>query len=243
MKKAFIIATAFIFGATTLVYCGEAIIGQKQYRFKYEVVETREAPTYVVTKEKYRNPLKVGFKVNPDGTISARTEDSQPAVAQAKEAPRELKRGPAPQPVATEYKINRDGSSKPIPAPVAVKTAPEPKSVPSPISDNIQLVTVNFDLNSTRIRPVYKKILNRVATIYSEREFEVIGYTCPLGTKERNDQVATARAKAVADILTANGGTVTKAFGKPMCCYISETDLRKNRRVEVYLKQKSERRP
>jgi len=240
------IAIAITFGSSAFVFCDEVYIGQKRYRFRYERVESSEKPTYVVKQNNYRNPLVVGFKINPDGTISAKREKTKAVFRE--------KSSPAPKPVvvpkpaeapklvnlpAPVSVVANTATEKPIslPAQKASKTEPTVEIAPRYNSSKIRVFTVNFDLGSSQIRPEAKNTLNRVSTIYSKREFEVVGFTCPLGSKKRNKQVAEARAKAVADILTVNDSTIAEAIGKPQCCYISKTELWKNRRVEIYLKR------
>lgn len=250
-KKTICIATLLLLSASTLVYCADLYISQKKYQFKYEVVESQQAPAYVVQQKKYRNPLVVGFKINPDGSIAALNQPADDINVQPVDPLNTVQatveeRGSYPAPTASEEPTILD-DKKPVTATISESVVPqkntpnetsERQSVPQDDNPKIQILTINFELGSSQIRPEYKNILNRVTTIYSKREFEVVGFTCPLGSKKRNERVALERATAVADFISANGGKVTKVMGKPMCCYVSKTENWKNRRVEIYLKSK-----
>lgn len=61
----------------------------------------------------------------------------------------------------------------------------------------------------------------------------VTGYTCWLGSDEYNRKLALNRAKTVGDIIKQAGIQVRSVTGKSKCCFISDTDPAKNRRVEI----------
>ncbi|MFZ2632616.1 MAG: OmpA family protein [Desulfosalsimonadaceae bacterium] len=62
---------------------------------------------------------------------------------------------------------------------------------------------------------------------------DVIGYTCRLGSLGYNKKLALNRAMTVADTLKKGGIRVGSITGKAGCCYISDTDPARNRRVEI----------
>jgi outer membrane protein OmpA-like peptidoglycan-associated protein len=92
---------------------------------------------------------------------------------------------------------------------------------------------VYFDLDSSKLKPAEIKKLNAFSIIYIGRPVKVIGYTCPIGSMEHNKRLAWQRAETVASWLEQHGVKVVEKKGNPKCCYLSLTDLSKNRRVEV----------
>jgi outer membrane protein OmpA-like peptidoglycan-associated protein len=67
----------------------------------------------------------------------------------------------------------------------------------------------------------------------------VQGYTCDLGTKDKNDFLAMERAKAVAGYLEQNGVKIGGIKGEGKHGYISKIKAL-NRRVEVETSKKTE---
>ncbi len=62
---------------------------------------------------------------------------------------------------------------------------------------------------------------------------DVTGYTCRLGSLEYNKKLALNRAMEVSDKLKKEDIRVGSITGKAGCCYISDTDQARNRRVEI----------
>jgi outer membrane protein OmpA-like peptidoglycan-associated protein len=93
---------------------------------------------------------------------------------------------------------------------------------------------VYFDLNSAEINAVEKKkLLDSIRILKSGRDIEVTGYTCDLGTKDYNDELAIRRANSVGDLLLREMSIpVVTLKGTGKCCYVSD-DKSKNRRVEI----------
>jgi outer membrane protein OmpA-like peptidoglycan-associated protein len=71
-------------------------------------------------------------------------------------------------------------------------------------------------------------------------DLSVMGYTCDLGSKARNDVLAMKRAEAVAAYLRKSGLHALRVSGTGKCCYATK-NLRKpylNRRVEVTISKR-----
>lgn len=229
MKKAIVFTAIIILGVSTFVYCADLFIGQKKYRFKYEVVTSPEKPTYVVKRKPYRNPLVVGFSINKDGSIKAidpETENqaSNPAMNEGIAAAQ-----PVTQTASPETPRIAETTGNPL-----VQT-PRAMIVHD---DNIirkKVVTVYFDRGSSMPGTDIAKTLNSLSIDITKGEFEVHGFTCPLGSMKINERLAQQRAETVARKINMLGGRVRRTVGKPMCCYESHTDFTKNRRAEIYL--------
>ncbi len=261
MKKIFLWATAMIVGFAAMAFCAELVVDTKMYEFNYEIVQTKPAETFVVKKKgQYQNPLVVGFKILPDGSIEPIDEHSRNAQAKPSQSRKTViaKTHPAPKSVPGYDKpyLNNDwlvieqnngnfwAVLNGVPAAEAtatrsIKNQADLAGVP-PIRENennnkIGPFTVYFEFNSSQISSKDKSWLNSLTIIYPKASFEVTGYTCSKGTLKRNTELATERARNVAQVLIAQGATVQES-AKPMCCYISETELWENRRVEIFVK-------
>jgi outer membrane protein OmpA-like peptidoglycan-associated protein len=94
--------------------------------------------------------------------------------------------------------------------------------------------TVYFDFDTHKLKTQEReKIINFSENTDKNTPVKTIGYTCRIGTKEYNDALALKRAKEVSVILKSMGfkNVEVEAFGK--CCYVSESENAKNRRVEI----------
>lgn len=249
---------------TAITFAADLVVGTKNYKFEYEVVESAPKETFVVQKKttEYRNPLVVGFKILPDGTIapidtpSAKAMHQPPKDVIETNLPEDVIEtsaiedvAKAPEKVQPEFNngwltINEhDGQfwamvngSPENGLTEATKTAVQ-ASVPkiseeTKVNDN-ETLTVLFEHNSSLIRVEDKIWLKALPTIYPNARFMVTGYTCSLGSLKGNQRLAERRAQAVAEQLKKNGANVQGKSAKPMCCYLSETEPWKNRRVEI----------
>lgn len=235
MKKSILIVVSLIFGISTAVCCADLIIGQKRYEFKYEVVKSPKKPTYVVKHKPYRNPLVVGFSINNDGTIEALDPADKKRLANQKEM-----ESPAPSPrlgadavPSEEHRAEMDHAKQEV-LPTHEKAQYE-KVVKS------KIFTVYFKRGSSRLGTETVRSLNALPIDISRSEFEVRGYTCPLGSMKINSKLANERARMVSKILQSLGGKIVNEIGKPMCCYASQDDYTKNRRAEIYLVTREEK--
>jgi outer membrane protein OmpA-like peptidoglycan-associated protein len=86
--------------------------------------------------------------------------------------------------------------------------------------------TVYFDLDSCSLKESEKLKLD---SLDRSKSYEIVGYTCDLGSKRHNDSLALRRALAVKDYLGVEG----KVQGRGKCCYADKKDRAMNRRVEV----------
>ena len=92
---------------------------------------------------------------------------------------------------------------------------------------------VHFEFNSAEVSPEeVNRLKERSHDLKSSGAIEVLGYTCEIGSKEYNDDLAMKRAKAVARILEGMGLTDIRVKAEGKCCYVSD-DNAKNRRVEI----------
>ena len=92
---------------------------------------------------------------------------------------------------------------------------------------------VYFGFNSTEISREERDRLKEISSgLRNSREIEVFGYTCEIGSKEYNDELALRRAKAVAQVLEGMGVSDIRVKAEGKCCYVSD-DKAKNRRVEI----------
>lgn len=95
-----------------------------------------------------------------------------------------------------------------------------------------QTTTVYFSLNSAAVgRDEQQKIIGSLDA-FKGKNVEILGYTCDLGSKSHNDELALARAKAVAKVLEENDVKPLTVSGEGKCCYVSE-DRHLNRRAEI----------
>jgi outer membrane protein OmpA-like peptidoglycan-associated protein len=115
------------------------------------------------------------------------------------------------------------------PEPLPARKEPK-EDVRSPCIDS----PVYFDLNSAEVSFVEKKkLLDSTGILKNGGDIEVTGYTCDIGTKDYNDELAIKRANSVGDVLVREIGVpVVTIKGMGKCCYVSD-DKSKNRRVEI----------
>lgn len=256
MKKSVCLLVLIFTGLTAIAFGADLVIGTKAYKFEYEVVESVERETFVVQKNKkqYLNPLVVGFKINKDGSIDP--VDQQSARAMKKEPAVIAKTHPAPKttPGFDKPFYNNDwliitkedgglwaslNSAAEMPETPSERAGESDfdQGVPFAESDikynKIEKITILFENDSSQINPKDAKRLTSLPTIYPNAEFNVTGFTCSLGSFARNQKLSRDRARAVARKIIAAGGRVTAESARPMCCYLSETELWKNRRAEI----------
>lgn len=100
-------------------------------------------------------------------------------------------------------------------------------------------------LGQTEVPENMKSHLDSVAAIllaHPELRVLIVGHTCDLGTEEQNRRVGERRAKAVADYLAQKGvarrrmDVSSKGESQPLVPNTSESNRKKNRRVEIEIK-------
>jgi len=128
------------------------------------------------------------------------------------------------------------GRAEDPPTRLTLVAAEQPVTVP-PARLTKELV-VHFALNSTHLSDEGRQTLGGALDQFrAARQVTVVGYTCSLGSQERNDQLARARAETVAAFLENNGVPVAGVAGRGKCCYVAPNDTEegraKNRRVVV----------
>lgn len=99
-----------------------------------------------------------------------------------------------------------------------------------------ETLTIFFDLGKSTIKNEFFPVLNAFSKTYSKGgPLSITGYTCPLGTQQINQSLASKRAENVKDFFQKLGFSSIEATGKEGCCYISEDPhlLYKNRRTEI----------
>lgn len=109
-----------------------------------------------------------------------------------------------------------------------VAIAPEPAK-----SSEDKKMVVHFDINKSQLKKPEKEKLNSLVNSNIKGTVQVIGYTCPLGPDTFNHKLSWERAKRVKAFLAKSLKNTIVEEGKPKCCYVSESDLAQNRRVEV----------
>ena len=101
------------------------------------------------------------------------------------------------------------------------------------------LLTVNFDLNSARVKGgEIQKIQGAVPSLRTKAPLKISGFTCNLGSKAHNDRLALQRAHTVKSILLRSGlrkDDIASVEGKGKCCFADTAPARHfvNRRVEI----------
>ena len=109
---------------------------------------------------------------------------------------------------------------------------------------NLPEAALQFDFNSSTLRPPARETLSRIAGILMTSDsygLAVHGHTDDLGSTEYNQQLSERRAEAVKQYLVSAGidpGIVTvKGYGKssPIAGRRDEVSRAKNRRVEIAL--------
>ncbi len=94
-----------------------------------------------------------------------------------------------------------------------------------------QKYSVFFELDSHELSRKEKKKLTLLTKLFSGN-LKVTGFTCDIGTENRNEILALNRSLEVKNFLNSKGIKNVEIIAKPQCCYISE-DKSKNRRAEI----------
>jgi outer membrane protein OmpA-like peptidoglycan-associated protein len=119
---------------------------------------------------------------------------------------------------------------------------PEPPPAP-PVRQRIVLRGVNFDFNSSTIRPDSRPVLDQAATLLKANsgvQVLVQGYTDSIGSDEYNQALSLRRAEAVYRYLVNQGvdpeRLTVEGFGKrnPVASNDTEAGRAQNRRVELH---------
>ncbi len=104
------------------------------------------------------------------------------------------------------------------------------------------LATVRFDLNRAELNPGERqKLTSKVIEPLKRVKNPILhvhGYTCRLGTKAYNDELAMERAKGTAAFLEANGIKPVMVIGEGKCCYVSEDPSENRRAVVTFINDK-----
>lgn len=114
-----------------------------------------------------------------------------------------------------------------------------------PLGDTVELSGVTFELDSDRLRPDAKTILDEVARVmerYPEMLVEVAGHTDSLGSDAYNQQLSQQRAEAVRQYLIERGVSPDRmtavGYGESEPVDTNDTveGRERNRRVELRIK-------
>ena len=95
---------------------------------------------------------------------------------------------------------------------------------------------IYFSFGSSTLNKTSQQKLNSLKTTNFLIE-SVTGYTCQIGDTRTNEKLALNRASAVAQKLRQNGFKIKNIQGKGNCCFLSETRLDRNRRVEIIFQE------
>jgi outer membrane protein OmpA-like peptidoglycan-associated protein len=149
------------------------------------------------------------------------------------------------EPAVSKLKLNsmptsspqKVASAPPSETPKEIAAAPTVQVAP-PVEKDLLLATIHFKLDSYKLDTKANEEIDRVASELKKQHgneviIKVDGYTCKLGTKKHNDNLAMNRAKAVAEGLKRHGIIVTQTTGEGVCCYSDKEHLEPNRRVEI----------
>lgn len=137
-------------------------------------------------------------------------------------------------------------SSMPVPARSA-PTSSSPPVLVAPRQDKRFMATINFALNSSKLRPAALQQLEALLPVMVfATDVQVTGYTDDLGPPALNQRLALARASAVVHAMKPAIGAggrhegaepLPTPQGRPLCCYLtdnrSESERATNRRAEV----------
>lgn len=100
-------------------------------------------------------------------------------------------------------------------------------------------------LGKVELTPLLINHLNQISILLerdSEQGISIIGHTCDIGNKARNQEVGLQRANIVADYLETKGINKNRLFIEsqgeefPLCPNTSEINRQRNRRVEIKLR-------
>lgn len=129
---------------------------------------------------------------------------------------------------------------------IPARAAPTVTSRPEPVTaspDRRFVATVNFALNSSKLRPAAKEQLGALLPVLVfASDVQVTGYTDDLGPTALNQRLALARASAVVRAIGASDryegdAPLPAPQGQPLCCYLNanrgEQERAVNRRAEV----------
>jgi OOP family OmpA-OmpF porin len=133
----------------------------------------------------------------------------------------------------------------PAPPPVVVMETPPPTPSPSPEPREVRRIVlrgVNFDFDSSTIRPVDRPVLDEAVTqLRDNPEIEIVvaGHTDAIGTEEYNQALSIRRAEAVFRYLVNQGLAPERmrieGYGesRPVADNETESGRAQNRRVEL----------
>jgi outer membrane protein OmpA-like peptidoglycan-associated protein len=154
---------------------------------------------------------------------------------------------PAPRFPALSVRVSRDIATKKSP-----EKAPDGVGIETPPSKDANKeehaadarITVLFGLDSSTLSDAEKaKLSSFIESLDPETRagnLFVTGYTCDLGSKAHNDDLAVKRAEAVESYLRKAGVHVMWVTGTGKCCYATEDPGKRylNRRAEVTISKR-----
>jgi OOP family OmpA-OmpF porin len=123
---------------------------------------------------------------------------------------------------------------------------PEPTPAPPPVRQRIVLRGVNFDFDSSVVRPESRPVLDQGAELLKQNPDVLVvveGFTDSIGGPEYNQQLSVRRAEAVYRYLVNQGvdpeRLTVEGFGetRPIADNDTESGRAQNRRVELHPQQ------
>lgn len=111
--------------------------------------------------------------------------------------------------------------------------------------NEMMLGVENYDINAAKLTERQKRELDNYVKIMHENRnasMTIVGYTCNLGTESFNQKLGQERADNAKDYLVMNGiapgriTTLTGGMSNPVAPNNSEKNRKKNRRLEILLK-------
>jgi outer membrane protein OmpA-like peptidoglycan-associated protein len=120
----------------------------------------------------------------------------------------------------------------------SVSLKEEPVKIAENVDENTK-VTVYFNFDSDRLSGSAVKELDSFISHYKIPDtIHITGFTCEIGSKSYNDNLAYRRALRVKEYLRSHNVNARMIIHwKGKCCYLSNTDLSRNRRVEITFKE------
>lgn len=182
-------------------------VGQNpNYTYFSENVQFKESPAFVFRVEEPSYTVKTKIEV--------KAKEVKGRISPFRIDPREAR------PISIPLNLKDESISQQV----------QVKNIPPIKIENTEKKTsevVFFEFDSYVLRPSEKVKLDSLSR---DIQYRVTGFTCDIGGKKYNDELALKRAEAVRNYL---GDIVKEVGGKGKCCYLDPVDKSKNRRAEI----------
>jgi outer membrane protein OmpA-like peptidoglycan-associated protein len=141
-----------------------------------------------------------------------------------------------PVPIKLAMRVSAEEPlAKPIQNPVIQKQEEASANKQATIQSGL-IGSVLFDFDRSLLVKSEQENLDQISgQIPADKNVDVTGYTCSIGTDDYNKRLSYKRASSVASYLMTKGVTIGRVEGKGKCCPVSENN-KINRRVEVEIR-------